>query len=142
MAGQRKTVDERHDAAVNRQRAKTSKKADEWKAFVQLELTTAQKVEVKKLRDDADRLFDSVFGTVEEGYKLTFSLDTYNNAYVCSLTGKGDDNPNNGLTLSGRGGSILGAMASLWYKHDVVLERDWTSANTAKPREIDEDDVG
>lgn len=117
-------------------------KDDGWRGFVALELTEAQKIGAKALREDAERLYDNVFGMIDDGYKLTFSYDSYNGAYVCSVTCRDKGSANNGLTLTARGGSTISAMASLWYKHDVVLARQWGNAVVQGGQRMREDDLG
>lgn len=133
------------------QNAKADKKAakaaerpasDGWKGFVNLELSDAQKAEAKKLLADADRVTDNVWKLVDDGYKVSFSYDGYHGAYLCAVTCQDKSSVNVGLTLTGRGGGILAAMASLWYKHDVVLERNWTSMSVQGPRGMALDELG
>lgn len=126
----------------DKRKAKQTEQAGDWKGFVACELTDKQKEAAKQLRADADRLFDNVFSMVEDGYKLSFSVDNYNGMYICSATCKDKASPNNGMTLTGRGGAMLGAMASLWYKHDVVLERVWGGVEARRTNHPDEDELG
>lgn len=138
-------LNQRDEKKAARAAAKTSKAstaANDWKGFIALELSDSQKTAAKVLRDDPERLFDNVFGAVDDLYKLSFSYDTYNGMYIASYTCKDAKSPNNGLTLSGRGGTLLGAMASLWYKHAVVLERVWGEAEQKRSRTSEEDDLG
>lgn len=115
---------------------------DGWRGFVQLELVEADKPAVRALRDDPERLADNVYGMVDDGYKLSISYDTGNDSYVFSATGKREAGRNAGLTLTGRGGAIVSAMAALWYKHDTLLQRDWSNAATKTGKKFDPDDVG
>ena len=130
--------DEKKAAAASKSKSANS----EWKGFITLELTDGQKTEVKALQADADRVFDNVFSLIDDGYKISFSYDAFHDMYICSATGKNPKSPNNGLTLTGRGGKILGAMASLWYKHDVVTERVWGEPENHRKRDVSEEDVG
>src|SRR5688572_11326457 len=113
-----------------------------WKGFVACELTDAQKAIVKAMRQDTERVWGRVIALVDDLYKLSLSVDAYNGMYIASLTCKDKQSRNNGMTLSGRGGSLIGAMAALIYKHDVVLEEDWTNVGMKSVSTPDEDDVG
>jgi len=134
------------DAKRDQKKAAAASKSNSaegaWKGFISLELTDRQKAEVKALQADPDRVFDNVFSLIDDGYKISFSYDTYHDMYICSATGKDPKSPNNGLTLTGRGGKVLGAMAALWYKHDVVTERVWGEPEAHRRREVSEEDVG
>lgn len=139
-----RTVAEQHDKRVTSKTAAASKAAaDGWKGFVQMELNEQQKLAVKVLRDKGmEQVWTGVFALVDELYKLSLSYDTYNDAYICSATCKDPKDKNMGLTLTARGGSLQGAVASFWYKHTTVLEGDWTAAAVKGVRKVDEDDVG
>lgn len=115
---------------------------DNWKGFVNVELNTKEKEVVKAWRDDVAKLWGHLEGRIEDGYKVTFSIDTYNNAYVCGVTGRGKGDPNEGLTLTGRGGTLWGAVASFMYKDTVLLEGRWDSVAVQGKRVNDPDDVG
>lgn len=110
--------------------AKGAAQADGWKGFVNVELTDEQKADAKRLLGDGERLWDNLLSLVEENHKLTISHDDMRSAYNVSITCKARGNPNEGLTLTGRGGSFIAAAVSLWYKHDVVLQGVWGRATT------------
>lgn len=114
----------------------------DWKGFVACELNEAQKAQVKLLFDKPDHLWTVVWDLVGASYKLTISQDDYNGTFNVSMTSRGTKDINAGLTLTGRGGSVLGALAAFVYKHETVLEGDWTSAGTQGRREVDEGFVG
>lgn len=128
---------------VRKDQAKTRASEDGWKGFVQCELNEQQKKAVKLLRDEnmAD-VWTKYLTLVSELYKTSQSYDTYNDAFVVSATCKDPKDRNMGLTLSARGGTLEGAVASFVYKHEVVLEGDWTSAGLIGNRKVDADDVG
>lgn len=129
-----------HDRKVDAAKARAVE--DGWKGFVNVELTEAQKAEAKKLRENVGACWGVVFDLVEGEYKLSVSLDAKNNAYVVSMTGRKARDVNAGLTLTARGGTIEGALASFVYKHQVILEGDWTSAARRGGGGFDADDIG
>lgn len=114
-------------------RAATKAKAleDGWRGFANVELTVGQKLQAKTYMQDVARVWDNLFALIEENYKLTISYDEQRSAYNLSLTCKGKGNINQGLTLTGRGGSVEAAAVSLWFKHEIILEGDWNRAAQA-----------
>lgn len=110
--------------------AKKKAQEDGWRGFVNVELTANQKAEAKRMLTDLPRVWDNVFGLVEEGYKMTLSYDEQRTAFNMSFTCKRRGDANQGLTLSGRGGSVEAAAVSFWYKHYVVLQMAWGEAST------------
>jgi hypothetical protein len=141
MAQIERQQENKRGAAKDKARAKATD--DGWKGFVTCELNEQQKLAVKVMRDKAlDQVWAGFLGLATEMYKLSMSYDTYHDAYVASATGKDPKSVNAGLTLTGRGGTLEGAVAAFWYKHDVVLEGDWSSVGVKGARDTDEDSVG
>lgn len=136
--------DREQNRRADKAAANKAKKADQdgWKGFVSLELNDQQKAEAKKLMIDHERTVDNVWALVDDGYKISVSYDAYHSAYVCAATCRDALSVNNGLTLTGRGGGILAAMASLWYKHDVVCGRNWTTHANASRGGMAVDELG
>lgn len=120
--------------------ARDKAKADGWRGFVNVELTAAQKKDAAKLLTDVARLWDNLFALIEDGYKLTVSYDFDHEAYNVSLTCRADDDPNKGLTLTGRGGSVEAALVSFSYKHVTILEKVWGEAGTQGTHKFATDD--
>lgn len=129
-----------HDRRVDA--AKARAQDDGWRGFVNVELNDAQKAAVKAMRADIQKCWAVVFDLVEGEYKMSLSLDAKNNAYVFSMTARREKDVNQGLTLTSRGGTVEGAVASFVYKHSVVLEGDWTTAARRGTGGMSEDDVG
>lgn len=122
--------------------AQPSLSGDGWKGFVNVELTDAQKPLVKASMSDMARLWTTVWDLVDAGYKLTISNDAQHNSYNVSMTCRNPKDVNAGLTLTGRGGTIEGAVASFVFKHSDILESDWTAVNAHGRRTGDEDFLG
>lgn len=136
-------VERAKEARSRKSPVKSEQKSDLWKGFVACELTEADKVRLKSWRtDNEERLWDRFFTAVDDGYKLSLSFDAHGNAYVASMTGKATGTGNDGMTLSGRGGTLHNAVASLIFKHEVLLERDWSGAGMQTSRQPDSDYVG
>ena len=122
---------------------KPEQKSDLWRGFVACELTESDRLRLKSWRvDNEERVWDRFYTLVDDGYKLSLSYDSHGNAYVASMTGKATGTGNDGLTLSGRGGTLHNAVSSLVFKHEILLERDWSGAGMQTQREADPDYVG
>lgn len=140
MGGMKNQAIDKKEAS--REAARTKATADGWIGFVNIELSEAQKPLVRALASDPARLWDNLMTLVDAGYKLSVALDTYNNSYNVSMTCKNDRDKNKGRTLTGRGGSVAGAMASFWFKHDAILEGDWSGHDTRTGAKAADDFVG
>lgn len=128
--------------AKSREAARDKATADGWKGFVNLELTDDQKPLVKALSADSDAVWGELLEMVDSEYKLTVSYEGQRSVYNVSLTCRNAKDPNAGLTLTGRGGSFIGAAASLVFKHVTILKRRWDKAPQAVGRLFEPDDVG
>ncbi len=139
----RRTVvppDVRHDKQVDAAKARAV--TDGWKGFVNLELNEQQKLGVKALRERSAEVWMVIEDLVDGQYKASMSYDPNNDTYNFSMTCKKKGDINEGMTLTGRGGTLIGSMASFVYKHRDVLEGDWTSVGVQRGRGVDEDFVG
>lgn len=113
--------------AETRAKQQEDKKADGWIGFVNCELTEEQKADCKRHIGAFDQAWKDLHDLIAVGYKMTVSYDEIHTTWNVSLTGRKDTGKNQGLTLTGRGGSEAAAYVSLWYKHEIVLKRDWSS---------------
>jgi hypothetical protein len=119
-----RAVNKRADAKANKA---ATRQDDGWQGYVNVELSTGDKEGVSELASMMDDVWATIWDLVDAGYKLSVSCDATHNTYNASLTCKNPVDKNRGLTLSGRGGMIVLALASLVYKHRVLLNRDWTT---------------
>ena len=130
-------------ALEKRDKARTAAKAraaaDDWKGFVNLELDDRQKNEARRMLTDAERVWDNIFQLVFSGYKMTLSYDADRSAFNLSMTCRLAGDPNEGYTLSGRGGSEIAAAVSFWYKHSVVCQGRWPTAQSSEGRHFKPD---
>jgi len=122
---------------ANRQKVK--KDAPPFKGFVNCEMNAARKEQFKLWSPKSDDFELAVQECLSPGYKLSFSLDTYHDAYQVSwfCTAPGDRNA--GWCLTARASTIGKALLVLLFKHIVVLEGDWTSV---APLDEGEDGIG
>lgn len=131
---------ERREAARARRKGASDDVA--WRGFVQCELSDLDKQHVRELLAAGETAWEYLLALAVEGYKLTLSFDHGNSSWVASLTCKRSSDPNVGLTLTARGGTVVGAMVALFYKDDAVLKRDWAGRAAAVSRKFGETDVG
>lgn len=121
----------------------SSSNANSWKGFVQCELTDAQKQAAKMwIQQNSDDVFPLFFSLVDDSFKVSISFDYYNNSYVASATCREPKLPANGWTLSGRGGTVFNAVASLMFKHLVVFADGWVLSDGSGGRQFNPDDIG
>lgn len=119
-------------------RGKTKKSATpEWKGFVDCNLDKALKQAFHAWCETAviDPMV-KVAELVDDGYKVSFSLDRYHDAYQAALSYQVNGHENSGLTLSGRGPDLNGALMMVLYKHLVVLEGKW-GGGTQRSKDTD-----
>lgn len=126
----------------SRDEARSKAAADGWKGFVNLELSVDEKPDVMRLAASPEDVWSELLEMVASDYKLTVSYDGNRSVWNVSLTCRSVADRNGGLTLTGRGGSFIGAAASLVYKHVHILKRDWSQAVTQLATRFGENDVG
>ncbi len=102
--------------------ANVSKQGDE---FVQLELSTEQKRDLKVTYENIVTLSLAVDEMLEAGIKLTLKTDNRGNGYV-AFAFADPDSDNAGFILTGRGGSSTRALRELVYKHVNILGGEWS----------------
>lgn len=93
-------------------------------------------VNVTLSSDDKKRLADCVAANryplalvgdlVSAGYKVSFSLDSKNNSYICSISDTREDSPFYKHILSGRGANALNSWYAVCYKHIAMADGDWS----------------
>lgn len=93
--------------------------------FVRCELNEQQKEHVKSQKYTWDDVLENIVSLVEEGYKVSFGEDAFNDCYACWLTAPAKDNPNSGHILQGRGPDVVSACAVCLYKHFTVFDGIW-----------------
>lgn len=138
VMGDRK-VNEKSDRKAGK---KAAPQNDGWKGFVNVELNEVDKAQVRALVNDMNAVWYVVWDLVDRGYKLTISFDASHDVYNCSMTCRADREPNQGLTLSGRGGTVQAAVASFVFKHQTLLGGSWSQAFDGGGRASGPDFVG
>lgn len=97
----------------------------DWKGFLEVELTATQKAELREMDLAVEFPLSLIKTFVAQGYKLSFGLDKDEVTYRAALTDVDPVSPMCGYTLTGRGGDVDNAFASLLYKHQHILTKGW-----------------
>jgi len=107
--------------------------------FVSYTLSKEQKAELKKSVFSFDEIDSAMLRLAEEGYKITFRDDEFNDCKACWLIPFGEKHPNEGMILSGRGSTPLKALKQAMYIHYQVFDSEWGEwRNEAKGEELDD----
>jgi len=77
---------------------------------------------------DGDALMDSFQLLMETGYKFGFALNAQNDMFICSMTDRRPESPTLNACLTGGADSWYDALKVTLYKHQVLLQSDWTKA--------------
>lgn len=97
----------------------------EFKGYLNVNLTEEQDAQFEAMfTEDMNPISDLVM-TVDEGYKVSFAEDEFNDGIVCTMYAKSTKLAWAGWTLSAWAGSYEEAAALLLFKHVFVCERDW-----------------
>ncbi len=103
--------------------------------FVNWSLTDDQKKTLKATPFNLADLDNALIGLTQGGYKLTVSFDTYRECYTASLVPQGENNPNKGYILTGKGSTPLKATKQVLYIHYEIMDGDWAAYSTGSARE-------
>lgn len=107
--------------------------------FVSYTLSKEQKADLKKTAFTFDEMDSQMLRLAEEGYKITFRDDDFNDCKACWLIPTGDKHPNAGMILSGRGSTPLKALKQAMYIHYQVFDSEWGEwRNEAKGEDLDD----
>lgn len=106
---------------------KKSKKTVQWRGFKDVRLTEAQRDAYDHWDiHDAD-VYLLAASAVSSGFKFTCSYNHSNDTYTATLTGQDGAPPAaQGYSLSAFAPSWYDAVRTLMFKHDAVLEGDWS----------------
>lgn len=93
--------------------------------FVNYDLTVSDKATLKEVSRNWDDCFQVVSQLTQEGYKLSFSWDSYSDCFAGYLSGVGKQCPNQGFILGARGNNPLKVVNALLYKHLTIFDGVW-----------------
>lgn len=105
----------------------TKKKTVQWRGFKDVRLTEAQRDAYDHWDiHDAD-VYELAASAVSQGFKFTCSYNHSNDTYTATLTGQdGAPAAAQGFSLSAFAPTWYDAVRTLMFKHDAVLEGDWS----------------
>jgi hypothetical protein len=115
---------------------KSATKASSWipKQFVQHELSEAESKKLKATQPTLDEYDDRILKLNEAGYKITLSVDNYNQCHQAMMQ-QGDQNGDNSqLILVARGSTPLKALKKLIYIHYSFQDQIWPHPDRSRER--------
>lgn len=108
----------------------SEKQNTKWDGFVRCDMTASDKEEFLIWVEDNGwaQVFEELVGEAETNdFKLSLMFNKKEGTWMCSYTGTENTPKQYGkFTLTGWGGLPERAMQSLWFKHTVMLKRNWT----------------
>ena len=128
---------EKHRNSANVSSRATSR-VQQKATFINLELTQEEKAALTQFCTTFDELDDLWEQMIDDGYKITAKYDDYSSCYA-AFAFPADDAPVSGHILTGRGRHPSRALRQLFFKHFVVLEKDWLGAANSPSARSDED---
>lgn len=93
--------------------------------FVDISMAGHSLDDVSAAFPTVENVYETVAGLLENGYRLGFSYNPQNDAFICSVTCKSEGNPNMGKTFTAFAGTWFEAVQVALYKHYVVSETIW-----------------
>lgn len=117
-------------------KSSTDKRQEQWTQFVNIPLTEDDYTEIEAFMHDNGVVYQQYGELLLAGYRVSFAWNDQNQAIICSVTCRGDDDINNGLTYTSFAGTWYEALAVALYKYYTVAKGDLRSASLpdARPR--------
>lgn len=108
-----------------------AKKRDDsmWRGFVDVKLTSEEKDAYVAWDIHDDDLWLLLVDAITAGHKLSVTFNKQNDQFVASFTGQTDTGKNEGYTLSAYAKTWYDAVRVLCFKHNVLLEGNWSAAS-------------
>lgn len=115
-----------------------AKFSGDWKGFVDLPLTDAQKEHISRLEgDDLPDFSAFLVSVLADGYKFSAVMDEKHHCCIATLTGKSAGCLNSGFSLSARGPDFLSALLVLHFKHVVICEEQvWSGHGSVNENQL------
>lgn len=106
---------------------KGKKKQVQWRGFKDVRLTDAQRDAYEHWDIHDSDVYLLAASAVSSGFKFTCSYNNSNDTYTATLTGQdGAPAAAQGYSLSAFAPGWYDAVRTLMFKHDAVLEGDWS----------------
>lgn len=112
------------------------KKAGGWTQFVDIRVGEDDVAALRAAHWTGEDVSNMVARLLGEGYRLSFSYNAQNDTTNASMTGKTEDNPHEGKTLSAFHSSWYDALTLLLWKHFEVAGEDWDSVAVSRGRDL------
>ena len=71
---------------------------------------------------------------MSDGHRMSVTYNGQNDTFTVSLTGRGDDCPNDGMTVVSFAGTWYEALQVSMYKHHILAEGDWSKSKVVANR--------
>jgi len=102
--------------------------------FVNVALTDEEVEAALEQLQDVDVLWEMINGSLEEGYKLSLTVEEESGSFCASLTGKFCPPPNRDKTISGWHDTAVDSLRVVMYKHTIKLGGVWKSPDGGQKR--------
>jgi len=99
--------------------------------YIRCELDTKLKGNLKKWLDQTHDWLGYIEAAAIDGLRFGAHEDAYNKCIEARLTLLSQSTGVDTLVLQGRGPDLLTAIQALFYKHLIVLEKDWENLDRA-----------
>lgn len=112
---------------------KTGTQQVTWRGFKDVRLTDAQRDAYENWDIHDGDVYELLASAVSQGFKFTCSYNNSNDTYTATLTGQaGVPDAAKGYSLSAFAPTWYDAVRTLAFKHDAVLEGDWSRIEIAE----------
>lgn len=106
---------------------KKAKKTVQWRGFKDVRLSDAQRDAYDHWDAHDEDVYLLAASAVSSGFKFTCSYNHSNDTYTATLTGQeGSPAAAQGYSLSAFAPTWYDAVRTLMFKHDAILEGDWS----------------
>jgi len=95
--------------------------------FIDIPILEQDWTEIQKVYGSPDVLVDAVSDLLEAGYRVGLSFNSQNDAFICAVTCRDTESPNNGYTFNSFAETWFEALQIGAYKHYVKSGKNWLS---------------
>jgi len=116
---------------------KGQKQSIEFLGYVDVKLDKKAQGEYKAWRETITDVFTLIDELCENSYRLSCSLDTFNDCFMATLSCTDEKNDNAGYILVGRGSTALTAVLQLLYKERLIGANAWSKFTYTREQDWD-----